>query len=103
MTDKEFQATLYRAMEDAYYLVAGAAPYRSGELKKSIKLLATDTGYEIIVLAPHMVYTEEKWISPQWRGRANPNEGWFQEVTELVFRLLRARLKGSGRYIGNKE
>lgn len=103
MTQKEFENTLYQVMEEAYYLVKGSAPYRKGDLERSIKLLATDTGYEIIVTAPHMVFTEEKWTSPKWKGRANPNEGWFQEVTELVFRLLRTRLRGSGRFIGNRS
>ena len=47
MTEKEFQATLYRAVEDALYLVKGATPFRTGNLKESVKLIATDTGYQI--------------------------------------------------------
>ena len=100
MTIKEFQAELLRAMEDATELVQAIAPVRSGELKASIKLVATERGYKIEITAPHTVYTEEKWTSPQWKGRANPNEGWIKEATNLVYRLLRARLKGTGVVIG---
>lgn len=101
MTQREFKRVLDQAVEEAYWLVQASAPVRKGKLKASVKRNATPNGYEIIVTAPHMVFTEEKWVSEQWRGRANPNEGWFREVTELVFRLLRAKLRTSGRYIGS--
>lgn len=99
MTQKEFEHTLRQAVEDALDLVVGSAPYRKGDLSRSIKLIATDLGYQISVNIDYMKYTEEAWISPQWKGRANPNEGWFAEVAELVFRLIRARLRASGRMI----
>jgi hypothetical protein len=102
MTLKQLQRTLLNAMEKARILVDSIAPERSGELKLSIKLIATGTGYEIKITAPHMKYTEEKWISPQWNGRANPNEGWFREAVELVFRLIRAELNATGSYEGNR-
>ena len=106
MTQREFERTLQRAVEDAHLLVQQVAPVRTGQLQRSIKLVATAEGYSIIVdtgEAPHMPYTEEKWLHERWKGRANPNEGWFREVTELVFRLLRARLRASGTFIGNRE
>ncbi len=106
MTEKEFQATLYRAVEDALYLVKGATPFRTGNLKESVKLIATDTGYQIYIdtnKAPYMTYLEEgftHWITGEF---VDVRQGWFREVTELVFRLLRARLKASGKFVGNKE
>jgi len=106
MTQKQFEATLLRAVEKAKVILEDVVPVRSGKLKLSITLEPTDTGYVLFMNtneAPHMVYTEEKWISDKWGGRENPNEGWFKEATDLVFRLLRAELKGSGRYLGNKE
>lgn len=103
MTQREFEATLYRAMQKALNVIEGQAPVRSGELRDSIKLVATSSGYEIIVTAPHMPYTEEKWISPQWNGRANPNEGWFRLAVELAFRVIRAELNASGNYVGNRS
>lgn len=103
MTQRDFENTLLRAMEKALNVVKGQAPVRTGELKNSIQLVATATGYDIIVTAPHMPYTEEKWVSPQWKGRANPNEGWFRIATELVFRLIRSELSASGTYQGKRS
>ena len=28
-------------------------------------------------IAPYMPFTNEKWISPRWNGKKNPNEGWW--------------------------
>jgi hypothetical protein len=103
MTQKEFEERLLRAVEKAERLIQSQAPVRSGELKNSIMLLATATGYEIVVKAPHMPFTEEVWISDQWRGRKNPNEGWFKEAVELAFRLIRAELGASGYNQGNRS
>lgn len=103
MNVREFQLALRRAVEKAERLIQSLAPVRKGELKASIKLVATARGYEIIVTAPHMPYTEETWISPQWRGRKNPNEGWFKEAVELAFRLIRAELNATGYYQGNRS
>lgn len=100
MTQKQFEKTLRRAVEDAHLLIQQVAPVRSGMLKASIELVATPDGYMIKINAPHMPYTEEKWISDQWRGRQNPNEGWFREASELAFRLIRARLSAAGSYKG---
>jgi len=106
MTQKQFEAKFRKAVEKAKFILEAEVPVRSGQLKLSITLKSTPTGYTLFMdtnKAPHMVYTEEKWTSPQWEGRDNPNEGWFREATDLVFRLLRAELKASGRYIGSKE
>lgn len=100
MTQAEFERILYQAVNDAYYLLQGVAPVRTGELKRSIKLIATDKGYQFQITAPHTVYTNEAWVHERWRGRKNPNEAWIQEATDLIFRLLRAKLKTSGRMIG---
>lgn len=34
-------------------------------------------------IAPYMVYTNEVWISPKWKGRKNPNENWWQDYFGL--------------------
>ena len=103
MIQKDFENRLLRAVQKALNLIKGQAPVRTGELKNSIQLIATPKGYEIIVTAPHMPYTEEKWISDQWRGRANPNEGWFRIAVELAYRLIRAELSASGTYQGKRS
>ena len=102
MTEREFHNKLRRAVEKAKVLVQSIAPVRSGFLKMHIELVTTATGYSIVISGvPYMPYTEEPWISPQWGGRANPNEGWFREAAELVFRLLRQELGGTGAFLGN--
>ena len=103
MTQREFERALLRAVQKAERLIQGQAPVRTGELKGSIKLVATAQGYEIVVTAPHMPYTEEQWVSPQWRGRKNPNEGWFKLAIELAIRLIRLELNASGGYVGNRS
>ena len=35
-------------------------------------------------IAPYMPYTNEKWVSPKWNGKANPNEGWFKKAIETA-------------------
>lgn len=44
-------------------------------------------------IAPYMPYTNEPWISPKWKGKQNPNEGWWQDaVTRLCLHALREEL-----------
>ena len=39
-------------------------------------------------IAPYVVYTNEPWLSPHWKGKKNPNEGWFQRLaTEFIRRF----------------
>lgn len=35
-------------------------------------------------IAYYMPYTNEKWISPKWRGKQNPNQNWWQRAAERV-------------------
>ena len=30
--------------------------------------------------AYYMPYTNEKWVSPRWHGKQNPNEDWFDKA-----------------------
>lgn len=64
------------------------APHRSGALKGKIRVEYTKSGFDIISDIWYMPYTEEKWISPRWRGRQNPNEGWFKEAFEVCIRMI---------------
>lgn len=43
--------------------------------------------------AYYMPYTNERWISPHWKGKKNPNESWFDEAGHDVSRL--ASVKGA--------
>ncbi len=46
-------------------------------------------------IAPYVPYTVEKWISPFWRGKKNPNEGWFKRTAELVARSISRTYHGT--------
>lgn len=45
-------------------------------------------------IAPYVVYTNEPWVSPKWKGRENPNEGWFERAVDAFARDLAAALGG---------
>lgn len=46
-------------------------------------------------IAPYVPYTNEPWISPKWKGKKNPNEGWFERATHLVANYISARVRGT--------
>lgn len=63
------------------------APKRTGNLAfnsiRELQEFKTPTQNVIGIggeLAPYAVYTNEKWISPRWSGRSNPNENWIQRA-----------------------
>lgn len=45
-------------------------------------------------IAPYVPYTIEAWISPRWKGKKNPNEGWFEQATESIATALTRKFKG---------
>lgn len=45
-------------------------------------------------IAPYMPYTNEPWISPYWRGKKNPNEGWFGDAADTIATLFAQIVKG---------
>ena len=45
-------------------------------------------------IAPYVVYTNEPWISPKWKGAKNPNEKWFERAVEIYARSLAHALRG---------
>lgn len=98
MTRAQFEVVLEMAVYAAWWQVVVAAPIDTGNLAyNSIKLERTTTGYVIYVdsaIAPYMVYTEEPWISPYWRGKKNPNEGWFKRVAEDIAEYIRQIFNG---------
>ena len=64
------------------------SPVRTGTLKGQIREERVDNGFNIVSDIYYMPYTEEQWVSPRWRGRANPNEGWFKEAFEMALRFI---------------
>lgn len=81
--------TLKGGIENAIFQIfKSQAPTRTGTLKGQIKVNQIDGGFQIISDIYYMPYTTEKWISPRWRGRENPNERWWDEAYEISMRFL---------------
>lgn len=45
-------------------------------------------------VAPYMPFTNEKWISPHWNGRKNPNENWWNNAIEYLIAYIANALGG---------
>ena len=75
------------------------APFDTGNLQNSIfselklpYIEVTSKG----AVAFYNIYTDGKWTSPRWRGKKNPNEGWFtRDVPANVAKWM-------GAYYNNK-
>ena len=59
----------------------------------SIKSL-NDGSYIKFGIAPYMPFTNEKWISPKWNGRKNPNEGWFEKAVQNACEMIAKKYEG---------
>lgn len=55
----------------------------------------TTTSPRIKGIAPYMPFTNEKWVSPKWNGKVNPNENWWNEATEYIVNYIALRLGGT--------
>ena len=38
--------------------------------------------------APYTPFTNEKWISPRWNGKQNPNENWWNNAVEFIIAYI---------------
>ena len=86
---KNERITLKGGIENAIFQIfKSQAPTRTGVLKGQIKVNQVEGGFQIISDIYYMPYTTEKWISPRWRGRENPNERWWDEAYEIAIRFL---------------
>ena len=52
--------------------------------------------------APYTPFTNEKWISPYWNGKPNPNENWWNNAIEFIIGFI-AKSFGSFAYRGLNE
>lgn len=46
-------------------------------------------------IAPYLVYTDKKWISPRWKGKKNPNEGWFGKMAFFIAYSIAKKMEGT--------
>lgn len=45
-------------------------------------------------IAPYVPYTNEPWISPKWKGKPNPNQGWWERFLAEFAKRLTTKLRG---------
>lgn len=79
------------------YLV-GAAPKDTWNMVNTIGYIVyDDNNIEILVggeYAPYAPYTNEPWVHKRWKGKKNPNEGWFDAVLKQVMTNLASQYEG---------
>lgn len=73
-----------RIENEILFAISTGLPYRTGRLLSSWQVLDLPNGKAFINNTPYMVYTVEKWVSPQWRGRQNLHEQWVTKKIEMV-------------------
>ena len=94
MTKEKFQ----KLCELVKYEIYKRAPKDTGNLSSNALRIEYVTPDECKIyidqsIAPYMPYTNEIWISPRWKGKKNPNEGWWQDaVTRLCLHALHDEL-----------
>ncbi len=94
MTKKQFQK-LCELVKDEIYK---RAPKDTGNLSSNALRIEYVTPDECKIyidqsIAPYMPYTNEKWISERWKGKKNPNEGWWQGAIATAIETITAEFK----------
>lgn len=74
-------------------------PIRTGNMRNNAtKLLPVGLGlYWLYIdknVAPYFPYVNGPWVSPQWGGKENPNEGFFMKAAIAFAEELARRLNG---------
>jgi hypothetical protein len=98
----EYKTRVARIAHEAYNYLKSVSPYDTGNLRyNAIKIIKhSNSKYEILIdgrIAPYAVYTNEKWISPKWNGRKNPNEKWIDMAAQFIAeRIVTEQLNSEG-------
>ncbi len=80
-------------------LYANAIKLRKRVNKKS----TTYTIYVDSKVAPYMPFTTEPWIAAKWKGKKNPNEGWWDNAVKAIMQELATTLGGILQKQGDEE
>lgn len=90
---KAVQILRDRAPKDKGNLAFHAIMYTSeGVHGTTFKIWVDGNGVEGI--AYYMPFTNEKWISPRWNGKKNPNEQWWNRACEEIIEMFARELGG---------
>ena len=98
---------LDRIAADLQYYLRRNSPYDTGNMAEQIRVQrVSDTEIQVLIggaPAPYAVYTNEPWISPYWRGKPNPNEGWIDKALDGFTIWLANKLNGEVTTISGEE
>ena len=77
------------AIKDTVAMARYLIPIDTGNLRwDSFNMRRQDKDTWIVYIddevAPYAPYVNEKWVSPKWNGKQNPNEGIFKKVFEFI-------------------
>lgn len=93
--EQRIELAIMNAVSTARLLI----PYRTRNLKlNSFKWERVNEKewrvYIDLDIAPYAPYVNEKWISPKWKGKQNPNEGFFQKVYQYIANSIASAVSG---------
>lgn len=99
MTDAEFVAKCNEIYIDVFKQITGRVPRDTGNLQMNgIEIQFPEPKTCVISIneeiAPYVFFTNEKWISPKWNGKQNPNEAWWQRIIAYFMEEFAKRLNG---------
>lgn len=84
-----------------YYLMMQLklfAPFEWGNLMNSIQIREiTPYQYEVLIggeLVNYAPATNEEWVSPRWKGKQNPNQGWIEKCIESSLPVMKQIMAG---------
>lgn len=89
MTDSYFANICEKATQE----LRNRAPKKTGNLAYNGVQLVFVSNREALLyvdesIAPYMPYTNEPWVADRWKGKPNPNEGWFDRAADGIAQLL---------------
>lgn len=82
------KAYFRRIAESCLQIVKDWCPIDTGKMNSEIYLEWREDGFTIVIPTEYTVYTNEVWISPKWKGKSNPNEGWINIAFDEIRRYL---------------
>ncbi len=90
---------ILQAVYYAQKLLRSVSPVDTGNLRENIKVeRVNENEYQIKICSPlvdYVVYTNEAWVSPRWKGKKNPNEKWIDNAVELIVSEIAQTLGGT--------
>lgn len=94
------EASVMQAVLSAFNAFQSTAPIRTGNLRYNATRLESKGNGEWVIkvdgnIAPYAPFTNEPWVSPRWRGKSNPNEGWIDDGAYLVAAIIGQSLGGT--------